>query len=111
MRTPLFRPTVLIASLVMLALVMAAAAPTPANPEKQAGATTCKLNSECDATLYCTKATGACKGTGLCVVLPAACPEYMAPICGCDGKTYNNDCEAHRNGVNVAHTGACDKKG
>jgi len=44
---------------------------------------------------------------GSCVVRPGVCTAPARPVCGCDLKTYDNDCEAHAAGVSVAKLGAC----
>ena len=37
-----------------------------------------------------------------------ACPDIIAPVCGCNGVTYNNACEAeYRYGVTTGLPGAC----
>jgi len=52
---------------------------------------------------------GAADQTGTCKVRPEACPEYYSPVCGCDGVTYGNDCEANGAGTSVLHAGSCDQ--
>jgi predicted secreted protein len=59
---------------------------------------------------YTTKeACGAGDQSGTCTPLPDMCPALVMPVCGCDGKTYNNSCEANRGGVSVASSGPCTK--
>ncbi|MCB9553322.1 MAG: hypothetical protein H6705_15865 [Myxococcales bacterium] len=47
--------------------------------------------------------------TGICQPRPAEfCAEIYAPVCGCDGMTYGNLCEAQRGGVDAARIGTCE---
>jgi hypothetical protein len=69
----------------------------------------CKTNKQCGAGAYCAKETGKCDDEGVCAQKPQICPLVVAPVCGCDNKTYNNGCMAHRAGVNVKHDGKCEK--
>ena len=64
----------------------------------------------CPARQYCEKITGQCKAPdaqGTCKVMPANCAKKLEPVCGCDGETYDNPCEARRAGISLDHYGKC----
>jgi hypothetical protein len=45
--------------------------------------------------------------SGTCVKVKNPCPTGGAKVCGCDGKTYANECELLTAGVHQASKGAC----
>jgi hypothetical protein len=46
--------------------------------------------------------------SGTCVRRPSACPSIYKPVCGCDNRTYANDClRLRQTGVPLRHQGAC----
>ncbi len=67
----------------------------------------CEANADCSAGAYCAKQPGHCDGRGICTPQPTGCPDVHAPVCGCDGTTYGNRCEAAATGVNVRQSGPC----
>ena len=45
--------------------------------------------------------------SGTCAKVPRFCTRIFKPVCGCDGKTYGNDCERQVAMVSKNHNGKC----
>jgi hypothetical protein len=70
-----------------------------------------RAGATCTDTEYCAYVTGelcgAADAEATCRPRPAECIPVEAPVCGCDGKTYANACEAAKAGSGVSGEGAC----
>ncbi len=77
------------------------------------GAVSCGgiVGDVCGAGEFCKLKTGECKSAGdpigICLYIPDVCTKEIAPVCGCDGNTYENECWADMASVSVLHDGEC----
>jgi hypothetical protein len=68
----------------------------------------CKDNSECHTDAFCKKMTGACENeAGICMSRPKECIMIYSPVCGCNERTYGNECIASSFGVNILYESEC----
>jgi len=81
--------------------------PTDVPPDVFPDTPACMDNSHCTIEEFCEFPDGSCVGPGTCMEMPMACPGIYAPVCGCNGATYGNDCTRQAAGVSLRHGGEC----
>ena len=65
----------------------------------------------CDAGLWCDIRAGFCNAAdvqGTCVRVPEVCTREYVPVCGCDRRTYGNDCDRRMARVPKSQDGPCN---
>jgi len=65
----------------------------------------------CDEGLFCDNRVGLCNAPdidGVCVRVPQVCTRDYRPVCGCDGRTYGNDCDRRAAKVSKRQDGPCN---
>jgi hypothetical protein len=64
-----------------------------------------------DRGMYCAHAEGTCQQVnrfGACKLRPVSCPVVVyAPVCACNGQSYNSECRANALGLSIATRGTC----
>ena len=66
----------------------------------------------CNSALFCHLPDGQCSApdaAGTCAKAPDFCMRVSRPVCGCNGKTYMNECEARHAKVAIDTSAACKK--
>ena len=106
--------TCLVPAIAALSVTLGSALLAPTNASAVGLGQTCGgiIGVPCDTGLFCQHPAGQCKvfdAQGTCAKVPTRCFRIFRPVCGCDGKTYANDCTRQAAKVQLDHTGRCKK--
>jgi hypothetical protein len=68
----------------------------------------CEREVDCPSGQFCSRLEfNDCTGPGVCRNKPQSCTTEVDRVCACDGRTYDNACEANASGLSVAYEDAC----
>ncbi len=100
------------AFVLLIGVALLAALPSAASSAAKLGETCDGIAAlKCEEGLWCEHQTGECSvadSAGTCTKQSGPfCAAIFQPVCGCDGKTYGNDCERRRAKVSKQQDGPC----
>lgn len=70
----------------------------------------CYSNADCSEGYFCEFPRKACEPPGTCEVIPEGCDVRYRPVCGCNDRVYDSDCERKMGGVSQADKEDTDDK-